>query len=289
MRLFVLSDLHLEKRSLSDVRTPDRDYDVLVCAGDVWEGQPAGAIQALVRLAAGRPVLVVPGNHDCYRAGPDDRRSAAQMVELMRAEADRVNASGSGSVTLLEGGAQTTIGAVTFVGATLWTDWALAGLWRPGADAGAAVLDAILSVTNPATGSREYRGSIFAAPGEVWQPHDAYRQHRHDREALRRTLLLSPGPLVVVVTHHAPLTEILEPYRGRPGVPWWIPAFYASRLLADLPQAVRPALWVSGHFHARHDLRIADTRCVANPVAAADYDPDWIIDLDRVAQPGLRT
>ena len=92
-----------------------------------------------------------------------------------------------------------------------------------------------------------------------------------------------------MVTHHAPLTEILEPYRGRPGVPWWIPAFYASSLLADLPQAIRPTLWVSGHFHAMHDLWIAGTRCVANPVAAADYAPDWIIDLDRAGELQLRT
>jgi len=62
-------------------------------------------------------------------------------------------------------------------------------------------------------------------------------------------------------------------------VPWWIPAFYASETLSELPEASRPDLWISGHFHARHDFRIFGTRCVANPAAAVDYDPAFVVDL----------
>ncbi len=84
MRLFVLSDLHLERRPLSEVHTPAGRYDVLVCAGDIWEGEPRKALRALARLACGRPIVVVPGNHDRYRSGPGDPRRAAEMVDTMR-------------------------------------------------------------------------------------------------------------------------------------------------------------------------------------------------------------
>jgi Icc-related predicted phosphoesterase len=280
MHLFVLSDLHLERRPLAEVRTPADHYDVLVCAGDIWEGEPRKGLQALTHLAAGRPVLVVPGNHDRYRSGPDDPRTAAQMLDTMRDEAQRISASSSGPVTILDNGDQALVAGITFVGATLWTDWMLAGLWRPDIDPGQAIRAAVDFVTDAATGSREYRGAMLGDDGQVWHPDEAMRRHHHHREALERTLAASRSRPVVAVTHHAPLTEIVEPYRDQPGVPWWIPAFYGSTILTDLPDAIRPDLWISGHFHAAHDLRIARTRCVANPVAAADYNPNLIINLE---------
>jgi hypothetical protein len=114
---------------------------------------------------------------------------------------------------------------------------------------------------------------------------DALAAHRADRARLAAALA-RPGPSPrVVVTHHAPLTRILEPYRGRPGVPWWIPAFYGSTLLEDLPPAHRPEVWISGHFHAAHDLVDGGTRCVANPAAAADFDPGLTIEVEAAPSP----
>ncbi len=77
-----------------------------------------------------------------------------------------------------------------------------------------------------------------------------------------------PGP-TVAVTHHPPIAEAADRFRDAPGVPWWVPAFYATTLLTDLPSADRPALWISGHFHAAHDLALHGTRCLANPSRAA--------------------
>ena len=57
MRIFPLSDLHLERRGLDAVPAPCRPFDVLVCAGDVWEGEPARGVEALLRLSGGQPVL----------------------------------------------------------------------------------------------------------------------------------------------------------------------------------------------------------------------------------------
>jgi hypothetical protein len=62
-------------------------------------------------------------------------------------------------------------------------------------------------------------------------------------------------------------------------VPWWVPAFYGSTMLAGLPEPLRPDLWIFGHFHARYDAVEDGTRCVANPVAAADYEAGFVVDL----------
>ena len=62
-----------------------------------------------------------------------------------------------------------------------------------------------------------------------------------------------------------------------PDVPWWVPAFYATTVLDDLPAADRPAAWISGHFHAGHDMRLGRTRWVANPVEGRTFAPDRIV------------
>ncbi|MFD0937355.1 metallophosphoesterase, partial [Methylobacterium trifolii] len=86
------------------------------------------------------------------------------------------------------------------------------------------------------------------------------------------------GPSVVV-THHPASPLAADAFRGAPGVPWWVPAFYATTVLDDLPDAMRPRAWVSGHFHAGHDLRIGRCRWVANPVEGTTFRVDARIDL----------
>lgn len=101
--------------------------------------------------------------------------------------------------------------------------------------------------------------------------------HDRDRAALLATLEVGhPGP-TVVVTHHPASPRAADAYRDTPGVPWWVPAFYASTVLEDLAEARRPEVWVSGHFHAGHDMQIGRTRWVANPVEGATYSADRIV------------
>lgn len=51
MKLLPVSDLHLERRKLEDIAPLDDAFDVLVCAGDIWEGEPEKSVQAIVELA----------------------------------------------------------------------------------------------------------------------------------------------------------------------------------------------------------------------------------------------
>lgn len=277
MRLAVLSDLHLEKRPLATVGLP-RDFDVLVCAGDVWEGEPERGVAALAALADGRPVILVPGNHERYRS--QEARHRSQAAATAPAMLSRLHdaAAAVASLTVLANGARTRLCGVDFVGATLWSDFALAGLWRPDLLPEAALAAAIAAVTGGPLGSREYR-DILAASGRPWQPADARAAHADDRAAFARGLAGATAPVRVAVSHHPPLTQPLEPWRDVPGVPWWLPAFYASTALSDLPADLRPELWLFGHFHAAFDAVVGGTRCVANPVAAADYDGGLVVEV----------
>ncbi|GJD48548.1 3',5'-cyclic adenosine monophosphate phosphodiesterase CpdA [Methylobacterium crusticola] len=276
MRLFPISDLHLERRALAAVPPPAAAFDVLVCAGDVWEGEPERGLAALLRLAGERPVILVPGNHERY-APAGDPRTAPDLLAALAAEAARINRrAGRERVALLGEGAARVIAGVRFVGATLWSDWSLAGRWLPADAPGRPedpVADAAARMTDPATGSREYR-AIRQADGRPWTPAAAMAAHAADRARLAASLArLHPGP-TVAVTHHPPVAEAADAFRDAPGVPWWVPAFYATTMLADLPPGDRPDLWISGHFHAGHDRVLHGTRCVANPVEGRTFDPD---------------
>jgi Icc-related predicted phosphoesterase len=122
-----------------------------------------------------------------------------------------------------------------------------------------------------------YPGAIRTPSGVPWTPDDAMEAHARDRSRLFEALAADRDGPVVVVTHHPPIVQIVDAYRDVNGVPWWVPAFYGSTVLDDLPAPLRPDLWISGHFHASHDVTCGPTRCVANPMAAADFDPDRVV------------
>ena len=172
---------------------------------------------------------------------------------------------------------------VRFVGTTLWSDWSLAGRWLDGTVPDAPedpVAYAAARMTDPVTGSREFRGSIRNGDGTVWSPADAMAAHARERAGLIAALSRPHDGPTVCVTHHPASPRAADAFRHAPGVPWWLPAFYATTVLEDLPDAARPDLWVSGHFHAGHDLRVGRTRWVANPVEGRDFSADHILTID---------
>ena len=133
MDLVTLSDIHLERRELKEVPTLRESFDALICAGDIWEGEPEKAVQCVAQLADGKPAIIVPGNHDFYSVGPNGHTISA-VVRLMRSEADRLNAGAHREiVTVLSADNPVyEIDEVRFVGLTLWADWAQAARWITG-------------------------------------------------------------------------------------------------------------------------------------------------------------
>ena len=84
-----------------------------------------------------------------------------------------------------------------------------------------------------------------------------------------------------MVTHHPASPLAADRFRDVAGVPWWVPAFYASTALDALSDPARPALWISGHFHAGHDLAVGRCRWVSNPVEGATYRGDFVVEVEN--------
>ena len=107
MKLGILSDLHL---SQGDLPLPGAGADMVILAGDI--ARPARAIAWASRIP--RPVLYVPGNHEFY----------GSSIEGALAELKRLAAGTNVRVLDCE---ETLVDGVRFLGATLWTDFRIAG------------------------------------------------------------------------------------------------------------------------------------------------------------------
>ena len=288
IRILPISDIYLERRKLKEIPTLDQSFDVLACAGDLCEGQPEMAIQSAVALARGKPAIIVAGNQDLYTNGPEDRRTISEFHRLLRNEAERQNARAHRDiVTVLSADDPVCeLGQVRFIGVTLWTDWAQASRWVPNQEAPKChemcAAEARSLAGHWRSGPREYR-AIRTERGP-WTPLDAVAEHGRERAILLDALAgYHHGP-TVVITHHAPLANCADVYRGR-GVPWWAPAFYGSELLPALPEEMRPDLWVFGHVHAAFDVQCGRTRAIANPVEGGQFNPRLVVELELDRQP----
>ena len=261
-KLWILSDLHLENAPYPDAFDPVRpDFDVLVCPGDVWQGRTDLGFATLRRLAGDKPVVAVMGNHEHWNGEVEENLTEAHLW----AQAN--------DVTLLEG-EETTIAGTRFVGATLWTDYALAG---PAVDRRAETGEAIM---------------VRHDGGEHWfTAADATTLHEAARAKLAELIAAHDDPAVslVVVTHHAPHPDCLDAELiGR-----WAAGNCASDL-SSLTDTDRIALWAHGHVHSSLDIRRpaspelngrsrTGTRLVRNPAGSrfenAHFDESLVIEV----------
>ncbi len=236
-KLWIMSDLHLETVPYPDAYQPARpDFDVLVAAGDILEGDCVGAFRFIGALAAGRPAVFVLGNHEHWNG------VLGENLALARAMAPEFG------VTLLDNSAASIAGC-RFIGGTLWTDYALAGALAPAAETGEQIdID-------------HDNGSHLITIG------DSAHLHHQARTALE-TLLAAPGEEpVVVVTHHAPHPACLPAVLHGT----WRAGNCASDL-SQLTDSGRVALWIHGHTHHCIDLvRPNGTRIVSNAAGPNFY------------------
>jgi predicted phosphohydrolase len=272
-RLLILSDLHLE---FSRFQPPDTDlYDIVVLAGDIAHGVKAVHWAKRPSTFAGKPVVLVPGNHEFY--GSERTRT----LELLREQA-------AGSNVHLLDRDEVILHGVRFVGATLWTDFELDV--AQGTDVLQAMRDATRGLNDFAGAIRERRPDSSARAR--FTPQDAAREHALSRAWLQDRLDAPVDPTVfatVVVTHHAPIARSMDPiYEGSE----LNPCFYS-----DLPKSLfqRAALWVHGHSHSSSDYLHHRTRVIANPrgyvrwtgtIENQHFDPGLVVTLDSGADHG---
>jgi Icc-related predicted phosphoesterase len=251
MKIWVLSDLHLEFADLKEPLEPP-DADVCVVAGDLCRGIDNGVRWLAKHIAPAMPCVYVAGNHEFYKGS---------IVEGLAAVLEA--AKKTPGVHFLENDI-VTIGGVRFLGATLWTDFRLNGTPE-------AAMEQARRRMN------DYRQIAWQKkPWQRFLPIHSYRLHEDSRSFLARELASSPLP-TVVVTHHLPLQlSIPEPFKGDP-----TNAAYASDL-SGLIEEGAPALWIHGHMHDCCDYVAGGTRIISNPRGYADenaaFDARLVID-----------
>ena len=252
MKIWVLSDLHLEVADLAEPLGPP-DADVCVMAGDLCRGIDNGVRWLARNIAPAMPCIYVAGNHEFYKG------SIKEGLEAGRAAAKETP-----GVHFLENDA-VTLGDVRFLGATLWTDFRIDG-------APEAAMDHARRRMN------DYRQIAWQKnPWQRFLPFHSYRLHQDSRAFLAREMASSPLP-TVVVTHHLPHPRsVPERFDGDP-----TNAAYASDLSTIIDEG-RPAVWVHGHTHDSCDYIQGPSRIIANPRGYANenvaFDPGLVAQI----------
>jgi len=244
MKIQIFSDLHVDACRIKKITIQD-GVDLVIVAGDTCEGV-LRAFEELRRIVPMHiPIIVVMGNHEYYR------RFVPHELELARSHGAAFN------VHLLEN-ATVVLGGVRFLGATLWTDYAIFGEANK-----AAVMNAC------ASGMNDHR--LIGWQKQPWlrfRPQEAALLHHQSKAYLTETMAVPFNGPTVVVSHHAVHWDSVHPrYRTDP-----VTGAFVSDLSA-LIEVHRPALWVHGHVHHSFDYRIGETRIVCNAHSYGDENP----------------
>lgn len=259
MRILPLSDLHLEiypTRKLGIDLAVSRP-DVVVLAGDI--NKSSRAVEWAAETFKDIPVLYVAGNHEYYGSNidtvPSRIRDACQDTD---------------NVFFLDNGCKI-IDGVRFLGATLWTDFCLFGLWRRPM--------AMMEAKNT---MNDYHAIRVANGGyRKLTPGDTGSIHARSRAWMQGELEKPFEGKTVVVTHMAPSKRSISQRYAED----LTSAAYASEL--DL-MASQADLWIHGHTHTHFDYQIEKCRVVTNPLGYThkgggnenhEFNPNMIIEI----------
>lgn len=262
LKLHVLSDLHMDNDH-APWRAPATDADVLIVAGDLFDGTEQGVEWCIEqRRRLGIPVIFVPGNHDFYGCCLQDQVAHMRERALF------------GDVNLLHN-ASLVLGGVRFVGATLWTDYCGdgAGLRSTAIHAAADLME-------------DFRRISYRAEGKcrLMAPADAIQEHAAGLQAINEGLADAFTESVVVITHHAPLMASLSPkFQGSALNP------SMGSNLDDLVRYSMAPLWIHGHVHHSADYSWGDTRVLCNPrghqpAVNSGFDPSLVVTVSRTCR-----
>jgi Icc-related predicted phosphoesterase len=236
MKLQIFSDLHADVRQPKPIEVKP-DIDAVIVAGDVCESAER-AFQWLREIVPMQVVIFMTGgNHEWYRRIWSDEVAQARHIAPLY------------GIYFLENDI-VTLNGVRFVGATLWTDYALFG-------------EANVSLAMHAArhGLNDHRLITWTKqPWTRFRPQEALALHRHSRSFIEATLAEPFAGATVVVTHHGPHPHSVHPrYRND-----LLSAAFVSDLTATI-EAGRPDLWVHGHVHDTFDYEVGATRILCNP------------------------
>lgn len=253
MRIHILSDLHLEFSHYQPHRDADA-ADVIILAGDISKSHH-GIFWARAAWPD-KKIVYVAGNHEFYGR---DRKEVLSRLRIAARET---------GVHFLDND-EFIIDGVRFLGATLWTDFALFGEEdRRGC---------------MAMGQRNLSDFRVIHEGQShFSPMDSVNLHQESVSWLEMKLKGEPfDGKTVVVTHHLPSQRsVAERFLDDE-----LSACFASHLDHLLGSS---ALWIHGHTHDSFDYSVAGTRVICNPRGYcryessqenADFDPVLIVEV----------
>jgi predicted phosphodiesterase len=256
VKIRIHSDLHLE---FLDWAPPAVEADVVVLAGDIHKG--ACGIEWARRRFPNNPVIYVPGNHEFYGGELHD------VLTALRNQARRFD------VELLDG-TQLNLGGVRFLGATLWTDFALFG---------STPTELARAMTDARFLMNDFRLIRYGQRG-LLSPEQVREIHLEQLQWLKSRLAEPFEGPSVVVTHHLPHPGSIRPkYDGDR-----LNAAFAS----DLSHVFGPpiSVWIHGHTHDSCDYVATGTRVICNPRGYLpqepnpDFDPRLCVELAAVSE-----
>lgn len=242
MKLYMLSDLHNE---FSPFEPVSGDFDLVVLAGDI--GVKARGV-TWANEAFECPVIYICGNHEFYGGHIDHTLRKMKEAALPH-------------VHVLEN--ETFIWKQTrFLCATGWTDFSGTG------DVGAATRTAWdwMNDFRVIRTGEEYRRL---------RPSDLISRNHASFAWLAKELDEPFDGKTVVVTHHAPIPEVMgDKHEGH------LIAAYSNRWYELLDKA---DLWIFGHTHRAVDITLDGCRVVSNPRGypgeRTGFDHGFVIDL----------
>ena len=279
MYLQLLSDLHAEHYDydISDI-VISHEADVVLLPGDIAVGYNIEGV--LVELAERYPhaiFLYVPGNHEYYGQEFDEINA---FLSTLRIPNVHVLLNG----TFIKDN-------VRFIGATLWTDFALYEHSNRMPNREEALEVGKFSLN-------DFR--LIGYHGNRFDPIQSVYEFEKSYQFILDTLNTPFDGKNVVLTHHAPLARsihekyapgqrVLDSYKRLPGenTSWKVNPCFAS----NHPELVRLAdIWVHGHTHDSFKYNEGNCMVYANPrgyprrnmtnkVVPENvlYDPEFII------------
>lgn len=270
MRAWIISDIHHSRIDQLLGRSIDvPEADVCVCVGDI-SNDITTSIEFLRRsIEPHMPVLLVLGNHDYFGSSID---FALERARKLIAES---------RIYLLENQTIQLLGC-RFVGATLWTDFAVS----VGEDEhippeerrtfALSVVPANIADFFAIFRSDERQGN----ENGMVTTREILCRHKASRAFIDHTLGVPFTGRTVVLTHHAPHMNSLDPrFHGQA-----TSAAFVSDL-SDLIERRRPDVWIHGHVHRFRDYMAFKTRLICNPRGyggergTSGFRPVFVIDL----------
>ncbi|MHC8350976.1 metallophosphoesterase [Pseudomonas sp. RT4P38] len=242
MKLQIYSDLHNEFASFA---VPAGAADVAILAGDIYT-KARGVIWAGEAFSC--PVIYVCGNHEFYGGHIDHTLRKMKEVALP-------------NVHVLEN--ETFIWNQTrFLCATAWTDFSSTG-------------NVVAATQTAWDWMNDFRVIRTGENYRRLRPSDLINRNHASFAWLSKELDEPFNGKTVVVTHHAPIAEVMgDKHEGH------LSAAYSNRWHELLDKA---DLWIFGHTHRAIDITLGRCRVVSNPrgypYEDTGFDPNLMINL----------